>query len=173
MSYILDSITQNKPVLIAILAAIVILLPVIISIAGNRRSKSLLVRDNGRIWKDRKHTFMGFPWSFTVYSMDTGRIFIKTGFFATTENEVRLYRVLDVQLKRSLWQRLLGLGSIAVMSSDKSMNNFIITNITHPEEVKELLSVNVDTARRENKVSGREIMSFADDDDTDGEQENA
>ena len=31
------------------------------------------------VWKDRKRTFLGLPLSFTVYSLDGERLFIKTG----------------------------------------------------------------------------------------------
>ena len=42
------------------------------------------------IWKDRKRTFLGLPWSFTKYKLTEDRLFIETGFFNSIENEVRL-----------------------------------------------------------------------------------
>ena len=53
------------------------------------------------IWKDRKRNILGMPFSFTSYSLTEERLFIETGFFNSVENEVRLYRILDVQLRRS------------------------------------------------------------------------
>ena len=48
------------------------------------------------IWKDRKRIFFGLPWTFTKYSISEDRLFISTGFFSVKEDEVRLYRIMDV-----------------------------------------------------------------------------
>ncbi len=110
------------------------------------------------IWKDRKRTFLGLPWSFTKYSLTEERLFIETGFFHSVEDEVRLYRILDLQLSRTLSQKIFGVGSITGSSSDKSMGNFVIKNIKRPKEVKELLSESVEKQRNLKRVAGREYM---------------
>ena len=81
------------------------------------------------IFKQRKRNWCGLPWSFTVYSFDEERLFIKTGAFSIKEDEIRLYRILDLSLKRSFLQRIFGLGTISVDSSDKTMKCFEIKNI--------------------------------------------
>ena len=73
------------------------------------------------VWKDRKRTFLGLPLSFTVYSLDGERLFIKTGVLNVNEDEVRLYRIKDISLRRSFGQRLLGLGTIHCCSSDATL----------------------------------------------------
>lgn len=115
------------------------------------------------LWKDRKRTFLGLPWSFTKYSLSEDRIFIDTGFFKTVSNEVRLYRVLDLQLVQTFGQKLLGLGTIKVNSSDKSMHNFEIKNIKKSKVVKELLSESVEKQRDLKRVVNREVMGGGDD----------
>ncbi len=115
------------------------------------------------LWKDRKRTFLGLPWSFTKYSLSEDRIFIDTGFFKTVSNEVRLYRVLDLQLVQTFGQKLLGLGTINVNSSDKSMHNFEIKNIKKSKMVKELLSESVEKQRDLKRVVNREVMGGGDD----------
>ena len=62
----------------------------------------------GAVWQDRKHTLFGLPWSFTRYRLDEERLYIVTGFFNNTEDEIRLYRITDITLKRSFGQKLLG-----------------------------------------------------------------
>ena len=42
------------------------------------------------LWKDRKRPFLGLPWSFTKYKVDEDRLYLETGFFNSTEDEVRL-----------------------------------------------------------------------------------
>ena len=120
------------------------------------------------LWSDRKRTIFGLPLSFTKYSMSEDRLFINTGFFNLEENEVRLYRILDLKLKRSFGQRLFGVGTIVVTSSDKSMGTFEIKSVKHSDHVKEMLSVQVEQQRDEKRVVGREYMG---DDDYDDDQE--
>lgn len=57
------------------------------------------------IWKDRKRYF-GLPISFTRYRLSENRIFREKGFLNLKEEEVLLYRVRDLELTRSLWQRI-------------------------------------------------------------------
>ena len=120
------------------------------------------------LWHDRKR-HLGLPLSFTKYSMSADRLFVETGFLNLTQNEVRLYRILDLQLKRSLGQRIFGVGSIYVSSSDKNLGTFEIRNIKNSANVKEMLSVQVEQQREAKRVVGREYMGgdmdFEDDDD--------
>ena len=111
------------------------------------------------LWKDRKRTFLGLPWSFTRYRLDEDRLYIETGFFNSTEDEIRLYRITDVTLKRSFGQKLFGLGTIHCDSSDVTMQNFDIKNIKNPRAVKDLLSRLVDESRQRNRVYTSESVN--------------
>ena len=117
------------------------------------------------LWHDRKRYF-GLPISFTKYSMSEDRLFVETGLLNLSQDEVRLYRILDLKLKRSLGQRIFGVGSIIVSSSDKSLGTFEIKNIKNSANVKEMLSVQVEQQREAKRVYTRENMvNDVDDDD--------
>jgi len=117
------------------------------------------------LWQDRKRYF-GLPISFTKYSMSEDRLFVETGLLNLSQDEVRLYRILDLKLKRSLGQRIFGVGSIIVSSSDKSLGTFEIKNIKNSANVKEMLSVQVEQQREAKRVYTRENMvNDVDDDD--------
>lgn len=126
---------------------------------------------NEILWRARKRlTFLGLPWTFTVYRLTKDRLFIKQGFFTTREDEVRLYRILDISLKRTLFQKMFGLGTIQCHSSDKTMGHFEIINVKHSYDVKNLLSDLIEQERMEKRVSNREFISDPDcdfDDDND------
>ena len=109
------------------------------------------------LWQDRKRYF-GLPISFTKYSMSEDRLFVETGLLNLSQDEVRLYRILDLKLKRSLGQRIFGVGSIIVSSSDKSLGTFEIKNIKNSANVKEMLSVQVEQQREAKRVYTRENM---------------
>ena len=82
------------------------------------------------IWEERKRNCLGLPWTFTKYAFSEDRIFVKSGLLKTVENEVRLYRVMDLSLTRTLAQKIFGLGTIKVSSADKTLGNFEIINIS-------------------------------------------
>ena len=111
------------------------------------------------LWSDCKRVvFFGLPLSFTKYRLTTNRLFVNTGFLTQREDEVRLYRITDVSLSRTLMQRVFGLSTIHCNSSDKTLGNFDIINIKDGEEVKEILSQSVERERIARRVSTRENM---------------
>ena len=122
------------------------------------------------LWKDRKRPFLGLPISFTRYSLDEKCLYVKTGVFNIVEDEVRLYRIIDVTLKRSFGQRILGTGTIHCHSSDESLKTFDIKHIKNPKAVKDMLSDLVEEQRLKNRVYNREALAVNDydDDDNDG-----
>lgn len=111
------------------------------------------------LWKDKKRTFFGLPLSLTSYELDEERLYIRTGFFTKVEDEVRLYRIMDVTMVRTLRQRILGLGTIHCCSTDASQQEFNITSISNPREVKDLLSEMVEDARQRHNIYQHENMT--------------
>lgn len=120
----------------------------------------IIIMENGIefIWKDRKRNALGLPWTFTKYSLSENRLFVESGLLKTVENEVRLYRILDLSLSRTLSQKIFGIGTIKVSSADKTLGDFEIKNIKKPDKVKEDLSRLVEENREKKRVSGREYM---------------
>ena len=119
------------------------------------------------VWQDRKRIIFGLPWSFTKYKLYDDKFQICTGFLSRKEEEIRLYRIMDLTLHKSFGQRIFGMGTIKVESADKTTPEFLIKNIKKPDTVRDLLSDKVEVARRKNRVSGREYMSADDIDDDD------
>ena len=121
-----------------------------------------LANQNDLLWRERKRLlFFGLPWTFTVYRLTKDRLLIKRGFFTTREDEVRLYRIMDISLRRTLIQKMFGLGSIQCHTSDKTMGDFEIINIKTSYEVKNMLSDLIEKERMEKRVSNREFISDA------------
>ena len=118
------------------------------------------------IWKDRKR-FLGMPLSFTRYALTEDRLFHSIGFLNIKDDEVLLYRVRDINTSRTLWQRLFGVGTVTVMSSDRSMPTMVMKNIKNPMAVKELLHEQVEEMKIRRRVRVGEIMSGNYDEDAD------
>ena len=109
------------------------------------------------LWKDRKRYF-GLPLSFTRYSLSEDRLFVSEGFLNLKDDEVLLYRVRDIDTRRSLWQRIFGVGTVTVVSSDKTMPNLVLKNIKDPVMVKELIHKQVEEMKVQRRVRFGEIM---------------
>ncbi len=110
----------------------------------------------GSIWSDRKH-HLWFPFSFTKYSVENGRIYINSGFIASREDECLLYRILDISLTRTLAQRIFGTGTIELNTTDRSTPIIRIENIKRPVQVKRMLSNLIEEDRNEKKVVGKDM----------------
>ena len=119
------------------------------------------------IWQDRKR-YLGMPLSFTRYAMSEDRLFTSVGFLNIKDDEILLYRVRDIDTKRTLGQRLFGVGTVTVISSDKTMPNLVLKNIRNPVEVKELIHSQVEEMKLKRRVRVGEIMGNGFDDDGDG-----
>ena len=108
-------------------------------------------------WKDRKRIF-GLPITFTRYRLSEDRIFCEKGFFNIRKDEVLLYRVRDLQLNMKLTQRIFGVGTVCVVSSDKSVPHLDLLNVKNPREVKELIHRSVEEAKDRRRMRTMEIM---------------
>ena len=110
------------------------------------------------LWHDRKRYF-GLPLSFTRYSLSEDRLFISQGFLTIKDDEILLYRVRDIDTSRSLWQRLFGVGTVTVLSSDKTMPSLVLKNVKDPVFVKELIHKQVEEVKIKRRVRVGEIMT--------------
>ena len=110
------------------------------------------------VWSDRKRIVFGLPWTFTKYILTKEKLLVETGILNKDQEEIRLYRIMDMTLRRSLWQRLFGLGTIHCCTADKSTPDFDILKIKDSERVKNLISDMVEQQREEKRISAREFM---------------
>lgn len=120
------------------------------------------------IWTDRKR-FWGLPLSFTRYALSDDRLFLSVGFLSIHDEEVLLYRIRDISVKRTLGQRIFGVGTITVSSSDKSNPVLELKNVKNPTTVKELIHENVEEMKNRRRVRFSEVATYNDDIDDDGE----
>lgn len=117
------------------------------------------------VWKDRKRIIFGLPWTFTRYSLTEEKLIIDTGFFSRKEEEIRLYRILDISLQRPLHQRIWGLGTVHLNTADKSSSEVDILRIKKARQFKEMLSDMVERERDEKRIAAREFMGYGEIDD--------
>ena len=128
---------------------------------------------NNTVWSDRKHTLFGLPWSFTKYILTDEKLLIVKGFWKQNEEEIRLYRIFDMTLSRTVRDRMDRVGTIHCCSGDKSAPEFDIKRIRNARQVKEMLSNLVEKQKIARGVSVREEMGLSVDHDHDGVDDRA
>lgn len=110
-----------------------------------------------KIWSDKKR-ILGMPISFTKYSLSDDRLFIDKGFLNLKSEEILLYRIRDLSVTQTLIQRLFGVGTITLHSSDKTSPTLEILDVAKPTHVKELIHKNVEEMKIQRRMRVGEIL---------------
>lgn len=116
-------------------------------------------------WSDRSR-ILGMPITFTKYSMSDDRIFCEKGLLSVKFEEILLYRVRDISMKITLGQRIFGVGSILLQSSDKTSPVLELRNIKNPREVKEMIHRQVEEIKVQRRMRFGEILEDPSDEDS-------
>ena len=94
-------------------------------------------------WQDKKR-ILGMPISFTKYSLvvseEWTKIFVKTGLLFTREEEINLYRIYDISMTSSLFDKIFGVGTITLYSKDESTQCLQLMHVKNPKEVRNMLA---------------------------------
>ena len=114
-------------------------------------------------WSDRSRIF-GLPVTFTKYSMSDDRIFCEKGLLNMKFEEILLYRVRNISMKITLGQRIFGVGSILLQSSDKTAPVLEIKNVKHPRQVKEMIHQQVEQVKEQRRMRFGEVLEDPTDD---------
>ncbi|MFD2115599.1 PH domain-containing protein [Paenibacillus yanchengensis] len=103
------------------------------------------MNSENELWSGKPFNF-GFP-SFTSYKLTDRRLIIEKGFFTKRREEIQLYRIRDISLKRNLLERVLGFGDIMIHSTDTSNPSYLLRNVRQSTEVSDQIGFAVEEAR--------------------------
>lgn len=98
--------------------------------------------------------FLGRLWMLrtTSYRVTNERISVLRGLLSRESDDIQLMRVSDVQFYQTLMNRLLNVGDIRVLSTDKTVPDLVILGVESPAAFKEMLW-NLVRERRRNTVA--------------------
>lgn len=116
------------------------------------------------LWSDRRRR-LGLPLSFTRYALSSDRLFLETGMLSTHCEEILLYRVRDLSLTITLGQRIFGVGTITIQSSDKSLPVLELKNIKNPRDTKEIIHQAVEAMKLTRRMRATEVVDDGDQDE--------
>ncbi len=134
---------------------------------GNAREDG--AKDNGeRKYTERKRwVFFGLPFTFTKYTVTDEVITINDGFLSTKENDCYMYKVQDVELLTSLWERLFKLGTVACYTGDNTHPQLYLQHIKNAKEIKDYILKASEEARRRRRTLNTLNIDAADIDELD------
>ena len=102
----------------------------------------------------------GLPWTFTKYEIRENDFTIIKGFFSVRENDCYMYKISDVEITRSLLQRMAGLSTIVLYTSDVTDRTIIMKNIRHGKEIKDFLLQASESARLRRRTVSMQNIGF-------------
>ena len=91
----------------------------------------------------------------TLYTVTNQRVMIETGLIAKALSEIDLRYIDDSQFAQGVMQRLLGIGNVTLVSTDKTTPVFVLRAIRDPRGVREIIRTHA------YKVSQRQIFTRA------------
>lgn len=104
-------------------------------------------------FRERKRwVFFGLPFTFTIYTVKEEVITVDTGFLSKEENDCYMYKVQDVTLKTSLWERIFGLGTIICYTGDTTNPQLVMAHIKNARAIKDFILEQSEIARRKRRT---------------------
>lgn len=99
-------------------------------------------------YKERKRLlFFGFPWTFTKYTVKEDRLTINQGLLKVSENDCYMYKIQDVEHTATLWERILGLGTVICHTGDTTDPILKLVHIKKSKEIKNFILESSEAAR--------------------------
>lgn len=103
-------------------------------------------------YERKRSKFFGLPLSFTKYLIAEEKITITTGFLNITEDDAYMYKIQDVRLTRSLFERIFKLGTITCYTGDTTHPELTFIHIRHSSEIKDYIMQSSEEARRKRRA---------------------
>lgn len=95
----------------------------------------------------KRWVFFGLPFTFTKYIIKEDMLTVKAGFLKVVENDCYMYKVQDVELSASLFERMFGLATITCFTGDTTHPKLVLEHIKNARPIKEFLLKESEEAR--------------------------
>ena len=78
------------------------------------------IADGDIIWTQRKRNWCRTPFTFTTYTLTADELATQSGLLHQSFDTVKLFRIVDITISRTLLQRIFGLSTILIDAMDQS-----------------------------------------------------
>lgn len=116
----------------------------------------------------KRWVFLGLPFTFTVYHIGENVLTVDTGFFKKIENDCYMYKIQDVELTSSFFERICKLGTVVCYTGDTTHPKLLIQHVRHAREIKNyILGASEEARMRRRTLNTLNIGAEAMEDDPD------
>ena len=115
----------------------------------------------------KRWLFLGLPFTFTKYVIKEDMITVDTGVFTKVENDCYMYKVQDVEHTASIWERMVGLGTIVCYTGDTTHPKLLIEHIRNSKAIKEFILKESEEARLKRRTVNMLDIGSGEDEDID------
>lgn len=120
------------------------------------------------VYVEKKRTpLFGIPLYFTTYTISEETINRKRGLLNIVEDDMFMYKVQDVRLKRSLLERIFKLGTVVCYTADVTDKELVFEHIKNAEEIKDYVMRQAEEERRRRRTLHTMGIDASDFDDSD------
>jgi membrane protein YdbS with pleckstrin-like domain len=89
----------------------------------------------------------------TSYAVSADRIEYSTGVFSHRIDNLDMFRVVDIKLRRSVFDRIVGVGTVTLTTTDKSHPEFVFEKVRNSRELYDIIKkASLSADRRTNVI---------------------
>lgn len=105
--------------------------------------------------------FFGLPWTFTRYTIGEEIINVKAGLLRTVEDDCYMYKVTDVKLETSLFERIFKLGTVVCYTSDTTHQTLRLIHIKNARAIKDFILEQSEAQRMKRRTLNTQSLNPA------------
>ena len=100
----------------------------------------------------KRWLFLGLPFTFTKYVIKEDMITVDTGVFTKVENDCYMYKVQDVELVATFFERIAGLGTVICYTGDTTHPKLMLEHIKNAKTIKNYILEASENARMKRRT---------------------
>lgn len=100
----------------------------------------------------KRWLFLGLPFTFTKYVIKEDMITVDTGVFTKVENDCYMYKVQDVELVATFFERIAGLGTVVCYTGDTTHPKLMLEHIKNAKTIKNYILEASENARMKRRT---------------------